>query len=61
MEKEIEELHTRLAEIEAHLEDPITYAQQIADGSLYKQYEEIKTLVEEKEFEWLELHEEELD
>lgn len=61
LEKEIEELHTRLAEIEAHLEDPITYAQQIADGSLYKQYEEIKTLVEEKEFEWLELHEEELD
>lgn len=61
LEKEIEELYTRLAEIEAHLEDPITYAQQIADGSLYKQYEEIKTLVEEKEFEWLELHEEELD
>ena len=61
LEKEIEELHARLAEIEAHLEDPITYAQQIADGSLYKQYEEIKTKVEEKEFEWLELHEEELD
>lgn len=57
LEDEVEALQQKVAEIEAKLADPDKYAAEIASGELYKQYEEAKQQLEEKEMEWLELSE----
>ncbi|MCQ2275983.1 MAG: ABC-F family ATP-binding cassette domain-containing protein [Bacteroidales bacterium] len=57
LEDEVEALQQKVAEIEAKLADPDKYAAEIASGELYKQYEETKQQLEEKEMEWLELSE----
>lgn len=57
LEDEVEALQQKVAEIEAKLADPDQYAAEIASGELYKQYEETKQQLEEKEMEWLELSE----
>lgn len=57
LEDEVEALQQKVAEIEAKLADPDKYAAEIASGELYKQYEETKLQLEEKEMEWLELSE----
>ncbi|MCQ2286028.1 MAG: ABC-F family ATP-binding cassette domain-containing protein [Bacteroidales bacterium] len=54
--KKIEDAIMELEEEKSALEDkmsrPDEFAEQIADGSLYKQYERIKKSIEEKEYEW---------
>ena len=57
LEDEVEALQQKVAEVEAKLADPDKYAAEIASGELYKQYEEAKQQLEEKEMEWLELSE----
>lgn len=57
LEDEVEMLQQKVAEIETKLADPDKYAAEIASGELYKQYEEAKSQLGEKEMEWLELSE----
>ena len=55
LEKEIEELTAQKNEIELKLAMPEHYAAEIASGELYKQYEQVRSAIEEKEWEWMEL------
>ncbi len=57
LESEMEILQLQLHDIEDKLSDSATYANEIADGSLYRSYQEVKEKLEEKEMEWLELSE----
>lgn len=57
LENEISQLQNELCLIEEKMALPEKYAQEITNGTLYKQYESIKLEIEEKEFQWLELHE----
>lgn len=57
LENEIQELQQKLAEIEQMLSQPEKYSAQINSGELYAQYEEVKTEIERKEEEWLEVSE----
>lgn len=57
VESEIENLNIELSSIEEKLASPELYADSIADGSLYKQYEDIKNTIAEKEGLWLEIQE----
>ena len=57
LEDEIEQLQQQVAEIEAKLEQPDRYADEIASGELYRAYDVAKQQLEEKEMEWLELSE----
>ena len=57
LEDEVEQLQQRVAEIEAKLEQPDRFADEIASGELYRAYDEAKQQLEEKEMEWLELSE----
>ena len=54
LEKEIEELTAQKNEIELKLAMPEQYAAEIASGELYKQYEQVRSAIEEKEWEWME-------
>ena len=54
MEREIEELTAKRNEIELKLAMPDQYAAEIASGELYKQYEQVRSAIEEKEWEWME-------
>ena len=54
LEKEIEELTAQKNEIELKLAMPEHYAAEIASGELYKQYEQVRSAIEEKEWEWME-------
>lgn len=57
LESEIEELQQKLAEIEQKLSQPEKYSDQINSGELYAQYESVKSEIERKEEEWLEVSE----
>lgn len=57
LEDEIEQLQQQVAEIEAKLEQPDRFADEIASGELYRAYDAAKQQLEEKEMEWLELSE----
>lgn len=57
IENEIAELQQQLAIIEEKISNPADYAAEIGSGELYKQYNDIKNTIEEKEMEWLELQE----
>jgi ATP-binding cassette subfamily F protein 3 len=57
LEDELELLQRLLADTEERLANPEGNADAIASGELYKAYESIKTQIEEKEMEWLELSE----
>lgn len=57
IENEIAELQQQLADIEEKISNPADYAAEIGSGELYKQYNDIKNTIEEKEMEWLELQE----
>ncbi len=57
LEDELELLQRLLADTEERLANPEDNADAIASGELYKAYESIKTQIEEKEMEWLELSE----
>jgi ATP-binding cassette subfamily F protein 3 len=57
LEDELELLQALLADTEAKLADPEHNAEAIASGELYQAYESIKTDIEAKEMEWLELSE----
>ena len=57
IEDEVETLQQKVAEIEAKLAQPDKYAAEMSSGELYKQYEDAKQQLEEKEMEWLELSE----
>ena len=57
IEDEVENLQQKVAEIEEKLAQPDKYAAEMASGELYKQYDEAKSQLEEKEMEWLELSE----
>ena len=57
LEDEIEQLQQQVAEIEAKLEQPDRFADEIASGELYRAYDVAKQQLEEKEMEWLELSE----
>ena len=57
IEDEMTTLQQKVAEIEDKLAQPDKYAAEIASGDLYKQYDEAKQQLEEKEMEWLELSE----
>ena len=52
VEEEIFKLEEEKEELEKKLANPEENAEQIADGSLYKQYERIRKSIEEKEYEW---------
>ena len=52
LEDEITELEGEKKKLEEMMANPDEYAAQIADGSLYKQYERIKKSIDEKEYEW---------
>lgn len=58
IENEIAELERQRDELETQMADAENYAAQIADGSLYKDYEKLKKRIEEKEYEWMILMEE---
>lgn len=53
VEREIEELHKELIHIETKLAMPEQFAVDIANGSLYATYEQIKSSIAEKEERWL--------
>ena len=57
LEDEVEQLQQQVAEIEAKLEQPDRFADEIASGELYRAYDTAKQQLEEKEMEWLELSE----
>ncbi len=57
IEDEMTTLQQKVTEIEDKLAQPDKYAAEIASGDLYKQYDEAKQQLEEKEMEWLELSE----
>lgn len=57
IEAEIADLQNQLQEIEVKISNPDEYQAEINSGELYTQYNDIKTKIEEKEMEWLELSE----
>ncbi|MCQ2269839.1 MAG: ABC-F family ATP-binding cassette domain-containing protein [Bacteroidales bacterium] len=57
IENEIADLQQQLTIIEEKISNPADYAAEINSGELYKQYNDIKNAIEEKEMEWLELQE----
>ena len=57
LEAELEALNQKKAEIEAQLAQPELYAEQIASGELYQQYQEIQKQIEDTEWKWLEVAE----
>lgn len=56
IEKEIEELQLQLKEIESKIANPESHSTVLASGELYFDYENFKKKIEEKEEEWLSLH-----
>lgn len=57
IENEIADLQQQLTILEEKISNPADYAAEINSGELYKQYNDIKNTIEEKEMEWLELQE----
>ncbi len=57
LETEISQLQNELFVIEEKMALPEKYAQEISNGTLYREYESIKVEIEEKELQWLELQE----
>lgn len=57
LEAELEELTKQKEEIEAKLAQPELYAEQIASGELYEEYQRLQKVIEDKEWEWLEMDE----
>lgn len=57
VEEEIAKLQSEIAEIEARLSQPEKYSEMINSGELYAKYNSLKTEIDEKELEWLELSE----
>ncbi|PKP20240.1 MAG: glycosyl transferase family 2 [Bacteroidetes bacterium HGW-Bacteroidetes-20] len=57
LENEISQLQNELFVIEEKMALPEKYAQEISNGTLYREYESIKVEIEEKELQWLELQE----
>ena len=57
LEAELEELTRQKEEIEAKLAQPEQYAEQIASGELYEEYQRLQKAIEDKEWEWLEMDE----
>ncbi|MCQ2279601.1 MAG: ABC-F family ATP-binding cassette domain-containing protein [Bacteroidales bacterium] len=57
LEAELEELTKQKEEIEAKLAQPEQYAEQIASGELYEEYQRLQKAIEDKEWEWLEMDE----
>lgn len=57
LEAELEELTRQKEEIEAKLAQPEQYAEQIASGELYEEYQRLQKVIEDKEWEWLEMDE----
>jgi len=57
LESEIESEQKNLHQIEMKLALPEQYAKEIADGTLYAQYQTLKNTIEEKEERWLKLQE----
>ena len=55
IEDEMEKLQQQVAEIETKLAMPDQYADEMADGGLYRAYQAAKQALEAKEMEWLEL------
>ena len=55
IENEIAELNTQLHAMEERLADPDQHTDSVNSGNLYKQYEEIKRSIREKEEQWIEL------
>ncbi len=55
LEAELEELNKKKAELETQLAQPELYAEQIASGELYQQYQEIQKQIEDTEWKWLEV------
>ena len=55
LEAELEALNQKKTEIEAQLAQPELYAEQIASGELYQQYQEIQKQIEDTEWKWLEV------
>ncbi len=56
LEEEIAELTRQKLEIEAKLAMPEQFAEQIASGELYAEYQRLQKLIEDKEWEWLEVN-----
>ena len=56
LEEEIAELTNQKLEIEGKLAQPEQYAEQIASGELYAEYQRLQKLIEDKEWEWLEVN-----
>lgn len=57
IEEEIEKLNLQLRDLEEKLKSPEQYAKEMADGSLYHNYERIKQAIAEQEDLWLEIQE----
>ena len=55
LEDELEELGKKKMEIEEKLAQPEQYAEEIASGELYAQYEAIQKEIEDKEWAWMEV------
>ena len=55
LEAELEELNKKKAELEAQLAQPELYAEQIASGELYREYQQIQKQIEDTEWKWLEV------
>jgi ATP-binding cassette subfamily F protein 3 len=57
LEKETEKEQNELHQIETKLSQPEQYVKEIENGSLYAEYEKLKSAIEEKEKTWMELQE----
>jgi len=56
IEVEMQDLESKISEIEDKLAKPEQYAKEINSGELYQAYEETKKQLEAKEMEWLEMN-----